>query len=204
MNEGGEIGIPGVSTSIFRVGASWTGISMLRSNRGRCQITVQAQTGSPRERPLSDPDRRSAFSPGPARLGFLSATRRPSATEAAPAMKIILANPRGFCAGVNMAIESLETAARAASARRSTSTTRSSTTSTSSSGSGAAGVVFVETLDEVPEGGTAALQRPRRLARRSASRPASASCGRSTPPARWSPRSTWRPSSTPARGTRSS
>lgn len=27
-------------------------------------------------------------------------------------MKIILANPRGFCAGVNMAIESLETALR--------------------------------------------------------------------------------------------
>ncbi len=25
-------------------------------------------------------------------------------------MKLILANPRGFCAGVNMAIESLETA----------------------------------------------------------------------------------------------
>src|ERR1700737_3721976 len=30
--------------------------------------------------------------------------------EGSPAMKIILANPRGFCAGVNMAIESLERA----------------------------------------------------------------------------------------------
>ena len=30
--------------------------------------------------------------------------------EVSPAMKIILANPRGFCAGVNMAIESLERA----------------------------------------------------------------------------------------------
>src|SRR5881394_1620823 len=30
--------------------------------------------------------------------------------EDAPAVKIILANPRGFCAGVNMAIESLERA----------------------------------------------------------------------------------------------
>jgi 4-hydroxy-3-methylbut-2-en-1-yl diphosphate reductase len=30
------------------------------------------------------------------------------ATELCPAMQIILANPRGFCAGVNMAIESLE------------------------------------------------------------------------------------------------
>jgi 4-hydroxy-3-methylbut-2-enyl diphosphate reductase len=34
----------------------------------------------------------------------------PISTEASPAMKIILANPRGFCAGVNMAIESLERA----------------------------------------------------------------------------------------------
>src|SRR5437660_6522310 len=31
-------------------------------------------------------------------------------SEVFPAMKIILANPRGFCAGVNMAIESLERA----------------------------------------------------------------------------------------------
>src|SRR6059058_502187 len=34
--------------------------------------------------------------------------RRP--TEVPRAVKIILANPRGFCAGVNMAIESLERA----------------------------------------------------------------------------------------------
>ena len=86
-------------------------------------------------------------------------------------MKIILANPRGFCAGVNMAIESLETALDLFGAplyvyheivhnkyvverfKRQ-------------------GVVFVETLDEVPRGRAAALQRPRRLARRSASRPA--------------------------------
>ena len=66
-------------------------------------------------------------------------------------MKIILANPRGFCAGVNMAIECLERALDS-SGRRSTSITRSSTTSTSSSGSCAAGTVFVESLDEVPEG----------------------------------------------------
>ena len=46
-------------------------------------------------------------------------------------MKVLLASPRGFCAGVNMAIESLELTLRA-SVRRSTSTTRSCTTSTSS------------------------------------------------------------------------
>src|SRR5215204_5579482 len=71
--------------------------------------------------------------------------------EDRPAMKIILANPRGFCAGVNMAIESLERALEFFGAplyvyheivhnkyvverflRR--------------------GVVFVEDLEEVPEG----------------------------------------------------
>src|SRR3954467_12980985 len=71
--------------------------------------------------------------------------------EDRPAMKIILANPRGFCAGVNMAIESLERALEFFGAplyvyheivhnkfvverflRR--------------------GVVFVESLDEVPIG----------------------------------------------------
>jgi len=71
--------------------------------------------------------------------------------EDSPAMKIILANPRGFCAGVNMAIESLERALEFFGAplyvyheivhnkyvverflRR--------------------GTVFVESLEEVPEG----------------------------------------------------
>jgi 4-hydroxy-3-methylbut-2-en-1-yl diphosphate reductase len=71
--------------------------------------------------------------------------------EVSPAMKIILANPRGFCAGVNMAIESLERALEffgpplyvyheivhnkyvVERFRR-------------------RGTVFVESLDEVPEG----------------------------------------------------
>src|SRR3954471_11592421 len=71
--------------------------------------------------------------------------------EDSPAMKIILANPRGFCAGVNMAIESLERALeffgaplyvyhqvvrnkyRGERFRR-------------------LGTVFVESLDQVPEG----------------------------------------------------
>jgi len=72
-------------------------------------------------------------------------------SEGSPAMKIILANPRGFCAGVNMAIESLERALEFFGAplyvyheivhnkyvverfhRR--------------------GTIFVESLDQVPEG----------------------------------------------------
>ena len=78
-------------------------------------------------------------------------------------MRIILAGPRGFCAGVNMAIESLETALRLYGTpiyvyheivhnrwvverfRR-------------------LGVVFVDDLAEVPAGGAPALFGPRRLA----------------------------------------
>ena len=88
-------------------------------------------------------------------------------------MKIILANPRGFCAGVNMAIECLERALEffgpplyvyheIVHNKFVVERFRD------------AGTVFVESLDEVP-GLAPALQRPRRLARRSASRPAHAS-----------------------------
>ena len=118
-------------------------------------------------------------------------------------MKIILANPRGFCAGVNMAIESLERSLDFFGAplyvyheivhnkyvverfqRR--------------------GTVFVESLDEVPEGApllySAHGVSPQiREQARAPQAPA-----RSTPPARSSPRSTSKPSSTPAKGTRSS
>ncbi len=90
-------------------------------------------------------------------------------------MKIILANPRGFCAGVNMAIESLERALDFFGPplyvyheivhnkyvverflRR--------------------GTVFVESLDEVPEGPPCSTA-PTASRRRSASRPAAASSG---------------------------
>ena len=69
-------------------------------------------------------------------------------------MKVLLASPRGFCAGVNMAIESLELALERVRRRRSTSITRSSTTSTSSSHFRDRGVTFVDELAEVPEGAT--------------------------------------------------
>ena len=45
--------------------------------------------------------------------GLGRATEARPAIRGGPPMKIILANPRGFCAGVNMAIDSLETALRA-------------------------------------------------------------------------------------------
>ena len=68
-------------------------------------------------------------------------------------MKIILANPRGFCAGVNMAIESLERALHLFGAplyvyheivHNRPIVERFS----------ALGVVFVDSIDEVPSGGT--------------------------------------------------
>ncbi len=117
-------------------------------------------------------------------------------------MEIILANPRGFCAGVNMAIECLERALEffgpplyvyheivhnkfvVDKFRR-------------------LGTVFVETLDQVPS------VRPSftvRMAsrRRSARSPAGGASAPSTPPAPWSSRSISRPSATPRTATRSS
>ena len=76
-------------------------------------------------------------------------------------VKIILANPRGFCAGVNMAIESLERALNC-SARRCTSTTRSSTIGRWWSGSASAAWSSWIDIDEIPRGGDGAVQRPRR------------------------------------------
>ena len=58
-------------------------------------------------RPATAASRDAVFPPGAGML-TISAYRNATGPEARPAMKIILANPRGFCAGVNMAIESLE------------------------------------------------------------------------------------------------
>ena len=99
-------------------------------------------------------------------------------------MKIILANPRGFCAGVNMAIESLERALALFGTplyvyheivhnQPVVERFRSS------------GVVFVDDIAEVPDRRHRALQRPRRLARHPRRTRPSGTCARSTPPARW-------------------
>ncbi len=123
-------------------------------------------------------------------------------TEVDLAMEIILANPRGFCAGVNMAIESLERSLDFFGApvyvyheivHNKYVVERFKSR----------GVVFVESLDEVPHGSPCSTARTASR-RRSATRPASGTSGRSTRPARWSPRSTSKPSSTPRKGTRSS
>ena len=117
-------------------------------------------------------------------------------------MKIILANPRGFCAGVNMAIESLERALdffgpplyvyhEIVHNKFVVERFRER------------GTVFVESLDEVPPG-SPLLYSAHGVSPQIREQARSAGCSPSTPPARSSPRSTSRPSSTPAKATRSS
>ena len=79
------------------------------------------------------------------------------------AMDVLLASPRGFCAGVDRAIEIVELAL-ARTARRSTCATRSSTTSHVVDDLRAKGAVFIDDPADVPAGALADLQRARRVA----------------------------------------
>ena len=98
-------------------------------------------------------------------------------------MQILLANPRGFCAGVNMAIECLDQAIRMFGpniyvyheivhnkyvVERFTKQ----------------GVTFVDDVSQVPEG-SLLLYSATAFRRRCGPRPAAAGCKRSTPPVRW-------------------
>lgn len=68
-------------------------------------------------------------------------------------MDVILANPRGFCAGVDRAIEIVKRAIEP-SARRSRAPREWCTTSSWSTACWQRGAVFVEELDEVPDNAT--------------------------------------------------
>ena len=74
-------------------------------DRSNHQPTPQADTKAARPPRVAMP----SFPRGPKCLRYRAYHER-NGPEARPLMKIILANPRGFCAGVNMAIESLELA----------------------------------------------------------------------------------------------
>ena len=95
-------------------------------------------------------------------------------------MKVLLASPRGFCAGVNMAIESLGLALRAFGPpiyvyheivhnRHVVESFRDQ------------GAVFVSDLQEVPPGSDAAVFGTRGFARKCGNWRTSASCGPSMP-----------------------
>ena len=99
-------------------------------------------------------------------------------------MKVLLASPRGFCAGVNMAIDALDLALRTLPPpvyvyheivhnKHVVGHFRDR------------GVVFVDSPDEAPPGSTLAFLRPRRLARDPPAGERTRPYGRSTPPARW-------------------
>ena len=112
--------------------------------------------------------------------------------------RVLLAAPRGFCAGVEMAIKALAWMVRASS-RPCTATTRSSTTSWSCRRFEDLGVVFVDDIDEVPQGRPIMLSAhgsaPEVVAaaRRDAAATSSTRCARS------SPRCTTRSRSAPVR-----
>ena len=66
--------------------------------------------------------------------------------------KFVLANPRGFCAGVERRLRSSSVCARAVRRRRFTGDTRSCTQVRGWMALRAKGAVFVEELGEVPAG----------------------------------------------------
>lgn len=117
-------------------------------------------------------------------------------------MQILVANPRGFCAGVNMAIDCLEECIRIFGSEiyvyheivhnkyvvdRFT----------------REGVTFVDEISDVPRG-SVLLYSAHGVSPAIREEAASVTCGRSTPPVRSSPRSTSKRSGTHSRGTTSS
>ena len=113
-------------------------------------------------------------------------------------MEVLLANPRGFCAGVDRAIDIVERALELFGppiyVRHEVVHNRHVVDRLR-----ALGAVFVEELDEVPDGADGDLLRARRVERGRRGGRSSAACACSTRPARWSPRCTWKCSATRAK-----
>ena len=107
------------------------------------------------------------------------------------AMEVLLANPRGFCAGVERAIEIVERALELLGApiyvRHEIVHNKYVVEDLR-----AKGAVFVEELDEVPAGATVIFSAHGVSQGGARARPSGAASRCSTPPARWSPRCTSR------------
>ena len=120
-----------------------------------------------------------------------------------PPLKVLLCSPRGFCAGVVRAIDSVEQALKRYGApvyvRHEIVHNRYVVESLK-----AKGAIFVEELDEIPgHQGAGDLLRPRRAEVDSRGIQAPQFLRTSTPPARWSPRSIARPKSITSAAARS-
>ena len=110
------------------------------------------------------------------------------------ALQVLLCSPRGFCAGVVRAIESVERAlgiyGPPVYVRHEIVHNRYVVESLR-----AKGAIFVEELDEVPDTGAPVIFSAHGVPRAVRRRPRAAICSPSTPPVRWSPRCTARPRS---------
>ena len=111
-----------------------------------------------------------------------------------PPLKVLLCSPRGFCAGVVRAIDTVERALARYGApvyvRHEIVHNRYVVDSLK-----AKGAIFVEELDEIPDTGAPVIS-PRAASQIDSRGGAKgATCLRSTPPVRWSPRCTARPRS---------
>ena len=118
--------------------------------------------------------------------------------------KLLLAAPRGYCAGVDRAVQTVE---RALELLRAAGLRAQGDRPQQARRGGAARArrdLRRGARRRDPRGRRHRLLRPRRVAGRPRRRRARAACARSTRPARSSPRSTARRSSSPARATRSS
>jgi 4-hydroxy-3-methylbut-2-en-1-yl diphosphate reductase len=122
-------------------------------------------------------------------------SRRARALRPRPSCHVLLAGPRGFCAGVDRAIKIVEEALKRHGApvyvRHEIVHNRFVVEALERPGA-----VFVEELDEIPMTASRWSSPPMACRRRSRPRPLRRQCSSSTPPARWSARCTARPSAT--------
>jgi 4-hydroxy-3-methylbut-2-en-1-yl diphosphate reductase len=115
---------------------------------------------------------------------------------------VLLAEPRGFCAGVDRAIEIVERALRKFGAPIYVRHEIVHNTYVVNDLK-AKGAIFIEDLADVPPGATLVFS-AHGVSKAVRAEAASAASRSSTPPARWSPRCTWRWPSWPRKATSSS
>ena len=127
--------------------------------------------------------------------------RRPEPRPRAP-KRVLLAAPRGYCAGVDRAVQTVEEAldlyGPPVYVRKEIVHNKHVVEQLAERGA-----IFVEEETEVPEGALVVFSAHGVAPKVHENARQRAACGRSTQPARWSPRSTSRPASSPSRATRS-